>query len=53
MAMFFNIILLIILIILVVACVKIWVRIYSLKKQKGPKQDIKENESSIDHPNNL
>ena len=67
-AIVFNTILLIILLILVVICVKMWVRIFSLKKQKefrkynleqlienekGPKQDLDEDESNIDHPNSL
>ena len=67
-AIVFNTILLIILLILVVICVKMWLRIFSLKKQKEfrkynleqlienekvPKQDLDEDESNIDHPNNL
>jgi len=68
MAMLFNTILLIITFIFVVICVKMWVQIYSLKKQKkfrkyspeqltekeeSSKQDLEKNEPDIDHPNNL
>ncbi len=67
-AIVFNAILLIILLILAVICVKMWVRIFSLKKQhrlhrfslekitekeEGPKQDLVKIESSIDQPKNL
>jgi predicted Holliday junction resolvase-like endonuclease len=67
-AILFNIILFIILFILAIICVKIWVQIYSIKKQKefrkysleqltekeeGSEQDLVRNESKIDQPNHL
>jgi predicted Holliday junction resolvase-like endonuclease len=68
MAMLFNIILLIVTLILVVVCVKMWMQIYSLKKQRelhkyrleqlsekeeGYKQDLGKNEAGIDQSKNL